>query len=259
MKKRTLLFPFLMLCLIVLLALPVFANSAEPPCLTIVVVNAPDDLELSLVDADGAEEIRLEKLRSGRGWETYFRFFYNHAVRFDKNSATNVQVNAEVALTELRLAVTHGGETAYLSMPASVYEYYNNVVMLDLDAMTIKENLYPGRMVLVIGSRVVLTLLIEGFLFWAFGYRGKRSWGVFLCINLLTQLFLNLLIGSARMDSYVLGFYYILEGVIILTEAIAFPLVLREKRLRSVLYAILANLASMFIGGLMIANLPLAL
>lgn len=259
MKHRLIWKFVLVCCLTVLLALPVFANSAEPPCLTIVVVNAPDDLELSLVDADGAEEIQLEKLRSGRGWETYFRYFYNHGVRKDPYGVADVQVNAEVELKELRLAVTHGGETAYLSMPASVYEYYNNVVMLDLDAMTIKENLYPGRMALVIGSRVVLTLLIEGFLFWAFGYRGKRSWCVFVCINLLTQLFLNLLIGSASMDSYVLGFYYILEGVIILAEAVAFPLALREKRLRAIPYAILANLASMFIGGLMIANLPLAL
>jgi hypothetical protein len=70
---------------------------------------------------------------------------------------------------------------------------------------------------------------------------------------------LNLLIGSASMDSYVLFFYYLLEGVIILAETIAFPLALREKRLLSIPYAILANLSSMFIGGLMIANLPLAL
>lgn len=249
MKKRSFLIPVLMLCLTFLFALPVFANSAEPPCLTVVVVGAPEDLELSLVDGDGAEAVQLEKLRSSRGWETYFRYFYNHDLRF----------GTDVELTDLRLAVTHGGETTYLAMPALAYEHYNNVVMLDLDAMTISRGLYPGRMALVIGLRVVLTLLIEGILFWAFGYRQAYSWGMFFCLNILTQLGLNLLIGNASMDSYVLFFYYLLEGVIILAEAIAFPLTLREKRGRSIPYAILANLASMFIGGLMIANLPLAL
>lgn len=249
MKHRSLFLFALTLCMTVLLVLPVFANSAEPPCLTIVVVDAPDDLELSLVDADGAETVQLEKLRSSRGWETYFRYFYNHNFRF----------GAEVELTDLRLAVTHSGETAYLAMPALAYEHYNNVVMLDLDAMVLQRELYPGRMVLVIGLRVVLTLLIEGILFWAFGYHGAYSWGMFLCINLLTQLFLNLLIGSASMDSYVLVFYYLLEAVIILAETIAFPLALQEKRIRAIPYAIIANLVSMFVGGLMITHLPLAL
>lgn len=249
MKQRSFLFPVTVLCLTLLFVLPVFANSAEPPCLTIVVVGAPDDLELSLVDADGEETVQLEKLRSMRGWETYFRYFYNHAVSHD----------TDVALTELRLEVTHNGETTSLAMPALAYEHYNNVMMLDLDAMTVSRGLYPGRMTLVIGLRVVLTLLIEGILFWAFGYREAYSWGMFFCINILTQLFLNLLIGSASMDSYVLFFYYLLEAVIVIAEAIAFPLALREKRGRSIPYAIFANLASMLIGGLLISHLPLVL
>ncbi len=259
MKRRICVVFLLVLCTVCFFSVPISANSAEPPCLTIVVVGAPDDLGLALVDESGAEAVQLEKLRSSRGWETYFRFFYNHEVLYRQEIGGNVRGDADVELTDLRLAVTNGGETVYLSMPASAYEHYNNVVMLDLDAMMIREDLYPGRMVPVIGLRVALTLLIEGILFWAFGYRGAYSWGVFLCVNLLTQLFLNLLIGSASMDSYVLIFYYLLEAVIIIAEAIAFPLALREKRGRSVPYAIVANLVSMFIGGLLIANLPLAL
>ena len=260
MKHRSLWLFVLSFCLMCLFTLPVIANSAEPPCLTIVVVGAPEDLELSLVDADGAETVQLEKLRSSRGWETYFRYFYNHDFRFGE----------DVELTDLQLAVTIGGNTTLLGLPEETFEHYNNVLLLDLSELKqfpdaiptqymLRSELYPGRMMLVIGLRVLLTLLIEGILFWAFGYRQAYSWGMFFCINILTQLFLNLLIGSARMDSYVLVFYYLLEAVIILAEAIAFPLALQEKRGRSVPYAIAANLVSMFIGGMMIANLPLAL
>lgn len=242
-----------------MLWMPVLANAAEPPCLTVVVVGAPEDLALAMVDSSGTEEIRLDARRSVRGWETYFRYFYNHEALYSPKVGGYVQSDTEAKLQDLRLAVTHGGETVYLAMPALAYEHYNNVVLLDLDAMTLSGSLYPGRMALVIGLRVFLTLLIEGILFLAFGYRTAHSWGMFVCINLLTQLFLNLLIGNASMDSYVLFFYYLLEAVIVTAEAIAFPLALKEHRRRAVVYAILANLSSMLIGGMLITYLPLAL
>ena len=77
MKHRLLWKFVLVCCLMVLLALPVFANSAEPPCLTIVVVSAPDDLELALEDVNYEEAYQLSKQKSVRGWETYFRFRYS--------------------------------------------------------------------------------------------------------------------------------------------------------------------------------------
>ena len=82
---------------------------------------------------------------------------------------------------------------------------------------------------------------------------------MFLCFNAITQLLLNLLLGGATMDSYVLFFYYLIEAVIVVFEMAAFPCTLKEKRRRSIPYALCANLASLVIGGLMIANLPLAI
>ena len=250
MRKQRIFRILLPVLAVMLFVLPVFANAAEPPCLTVVVVDAPEDLALALVDEDGNETVQLRKKQSLRGWETYFRFFYN------PDAAVS---DSDTDLPSLRLAVTTGGETVFCEMPANAYDRYNNVVQLDIASQRVKTGLYPGRMVLIIGMRVALTLLIEGILFWAFGFRQKYSWGMFFVINILTQLGLNLLIGGAGMDSYVLFFYWILEGIICIAEAVAFPLALEEHRRRAIPYAILANLASMFLGGLMIANLPLAL
>ena len=260
---------FRLLCLllvtVVLLVLPVFANSAEPPCLTIVVVNAPDDLELSLVDESGAEAFQLRKRQSVRGWETYFRFTYSHV------TIPGMEIGADdVDLSKLRLAVTTDGNTTYLNLPDQTFDHYNNVLLLDLSELKrfpesfpaqymLRSELYAGRMVLIIGLRVVLTLLIEGILFWAFGYREKHSWGVFLGFNVLTQLVLNLLLGGASMDSYVLFGYYLIEAGIVVFEAFAYWNTLKEKRGRSIPYALCANAASLVIGALMITNLPLAL
>ena len=265
MKHRLLWKFVLVCCLTVLLALPVFANSAEPPCLTIVVVNAPDDLELSLVDEGGAEAYQLRKRQFVRGWETYFRFTYSHVTIPGKESEAD-----DVDLSKLRLAVTTGGNTTLLDLPDQTFAHYNNVLLLDLSELKqfpdafpsqymLRSELYAGRMVLIIGMRVILTLLIEGILFWAFGYREKHSWGVFLCFNAMTQLALNLILGGATMDSYVLFGYYLLEAAIVVFEALAYWNTLKEKRGRSIPYALCANAASLVIGALMIENLPLAL
>ena len=264
MKHRLIWKFVLVCCLTVLLALPVFANSAEPPCLTIVVVNAPDDLELALEDANYEEAYQLSKQKSVRGWETYFRFRYSHVTFPGKESADDVD------LSKLRLAVTTGGNTTLLDLPDQTFAHYNNVLLLDLSELKqfpdafpsqymLRSELYAGRMVLIIGMRVILTLLIEGILFWAFGYRQKHSWCVFLCFNAMTQLALNLILGGATMDSYILFGYYLLEAAIVVFEALAYWNTLKEKRGRSIPYAMCANAASLVIGALMIENLPLAL
>ncbi len=254
MKHRLIWNFVLVCCLTVLFALPVFANAAEPPCLTIVVVSAPDDLALSLVDEDGAEAYQLRKRQSVRGWETYFRFTYSHVTLPGREYESD-----NVDLSKLRLAVTTGGNTTLLELPDQTFEHYNNVLQFDCSDMTLHTNMYAGRMVLIIGLRVALTLFIEGFLFWAFGYKEKHSWCVFLCFNAMTQLVLNLLLGGASMDSYVLYGYYLIEAGIVIFEALAYWNTLNEKRGRSIIYALCANAASLVIGALMIANLPLAL
>ena len=246
MKHRLLRKFVLVCCLMVLLALPVFANSAEPPCLTIVVVNAPDDLELALEDANYEEAYQLSKQKSVRGWETYFRFRYSHVTFPGKESSDDVDLN------QLHLAVTTGGNTTLLDLPEQFPDAFPSQYML-------RSELYAGRMVLIIGMRVILTLLIEGILFWAFGYREKHSWCVFLCFNAMTQLALNLILGGATMDSYILFGYYLLEAAIVVFEALAYWNTLKEKRGRSIPYAMCANAASLVIGALMIENLPLAL
>jgi hypothetical protein len=254
MKHRLIWKFVLVCCLTVLFALPVFANSAEPPCLTIVVVSAPDDLELALVDEGGAEAYQLRKRQFVRGWETYFRFTYSHVTIPGEESGAD-----DVDLNQLRLAVTTGGNTTLLELPDQTFDHYNNVLQFDCSDMTLQTDLYAGRMILIIGMRVILTLLIEGILFWAFGYRQKHSWCVVLCFNAMTQLALNLILGGATMDSYILFGYYLLEAAIVVFEALAYWNTLKEKRGRSIPYALCANAASLVIGALMIENLPLAL
>jgi len=54
-----------------------FANSAEPPGLTVLVSNPPEDLKLSLRLPGGNEAEAMRSLyREQRGWDAYYRFYY---------------------------------------------------------------------------------------------------------------------------------------------------------------------------------------
>ena len=73
MKKRVL---SVVLALLFCLALPVtaLANAAEPPRLSVLVLNPPEDLQLSLVFTleDKAEPVKAEGTRLA--WEGYYLF-----------------------------------------------------------------------------------------------------------------------------------------------------------------------------------------
>ena len=114
--------------------------------------------------------------------------------------------------------------------------------------------------------RVALTLLLEGIVFFLFGYRQKRSWILFFLANGLTQLFVNLLLlnfvgALGNIYSAKLAFWFLylpMEILVILLELFLFcPMLKEKKRWNAVLYTIAANLCSWLLGGALLAYLPI--
>ena len=97
------------------------------------------------------------------------------------------------------------------------------------------------------------TLLIEGVLLLAFGYRSRRSWLVFLLVNLVTQggfaLYLAATVLSHGASRWSLLFYFPAEVVITVVESLLYRRLLTEKgRGRAVGYAVAANVCSAVVG-----------
>ena len=71
------------------------------------------------------------------------------------------------------------------------------------------------------------TLLIEGVLLLAFGYRSRRSWLVFLLVNLVTQggfaLYLAVTVLNHGVSGWSLLFYIPIELIIMVVELLALP------------------------------------
>ena len=115
------------------------------------------------------------------------------------------------------------------------------------------------RNVLLVVLRMTVTLITEGVIFLLMSYRARRSWMVFLAVNLVTQIFLNVTITGNYLASgyWEIGFF-VLEALIFITEAVVYAVLLREHpRLRGVVTALLANAVSLACGWVLLTNLPL--
>lgn len=97
------------------------------------------------------------------------------------------------------------------------------------------------------------TLLIEGLLLFAFGYRSKKSWRAFLLVNLVTQggfaAYLAVTVLNHGVSGWSLIFYIPIEVIITLVELLLYRRLLTEKnKARAAVYAIAANLCSAVFG-----------
>ena len=163
------------LVLVFLLAPMAAANSAEPPCLTVVVSGGPEDLELQLeipanITGHQAKILRVDL--ETRLWERQFHFF---------GDWSDVTVKAFDVPT---LIVSSGDETFACPVPEEALEGYNNLLTLDYKNQVLEGKYDTLRIPLLILLRVVLTLILEGVVFFVAGYRQKRSWLIFLVVSL---------------------------------------------------------------------------
>ena len=100
-------------------------------------------------------------------------------------------------------------------------------------------------------------MLIEGALLLLYGYRSRRSWLVFLLVNLVTQgafaAYLAATVLSHGASRWSLLFYFPAEVVITVVESLLYRRLLTERSWeRAVGYAIVANACSATVGALLI-------
>ncbi len=223
-----------------------YANSAEPPCLTVIVSFPPEDLTLSIRFADGNETEAILLKKEQKAWETYYRFFYGMA------NTSGASLNEDA-----KLIVESGEKSFECTLPVSTFNRYNNLLTLDFNSQKVVLGQFPFRTPLLIAMRVTLTLLIEGLIFFIFGYRKKSSWITFLCVNLFTQGALNVLLSGPNLTAYWIFGLAFYEIIIFIVEAILFAAILKEyKKGRAVTYALVANIISLLLGCILISSLP---
>lgn len=215
-----------------------YANSAEPPSILIIVPNATDDLSIKLNLSDGEYEARVVD----KVIEKYYTFYISSMVK--RTNVYNFVINTENDNFEIELT--------------KPIKTYNNIYTLDLKTKSLTEGKLLSRSIFLVTMRLTLTLIIEAFIFWIFGFKNRKSWMVFFITNIVTQGALNIwLNGFEPIMSYVILTLIVGEFFVFIAELIAFLLFCKEHgRMRRVLYVLTANFASLFLGGYLISILP---
>jgi len=263
-------FPVLLLCLLFLIP-TAHADIGPKPSLTITVVNAPDgELYLDLLregtpaehpypnSNDQCEPVILDNLHSleGDGWVLAYStgvsgppVFGN--VRPQENGTWHYSY---VGLPEtFRVAAATAGRAQAAETPYT-REFVSNIVY-DWETNTVRDATpTPLRFLARLAATLIPTLVIEGVIFWLFGFRERRSWIVFLAVNAATQLGLHLVTGAMLAESgwHFLNYFLTIilqELVIWALEAAAYAVLLKEQsRGRRFGYAFAANIASFVLG-----------
>lgn len=238
MKQRIVALLIVLVSVLGCFPISAFANAAEPPALIVILKDAPQDAAISIVSAGAAKA----GLKSEVAWETYY-VFYNR----DMGSSN-----------EIILKVSGNGMEYEQIIGKQHLNAYTSVITLDLAAQTIEAGKLLTRSILLVTLRLFLTLAIEGIIFFLFGFRNKKSWRVFLIMNLVTQGILNIVLDGATPLAYYLIFNLIfMEAVIFLAEIFGVLVLIKEHgEFRRVSFALVANTASLILGGYWIMNLP---
>ncbi len=218
------------------------ANAAEPPIIIIVVPRSGLDIEAELI----SEDLTITGYVSEKISESYIQFYFNHSI-----DQTPIKDSVVFYIK------TNIGD--YVIEQKISGRQYNQLYTLDLERGVLLEGKSLARDVSLVTARVTLTLLIEGLVFYLFGYRNRRTWMVFLAVNLVTQGTLNILITSTLPTNvYILLTFYILEVLILFFEWIVMvPLIKEGKKLKLISVIFIANALSMFIGGYILLRFPL--
>ena len=211
-----------------------FANSAEPPSLYIVVINAPSDFQI-IVDIDGNE---YESYKSTEYKDVSFSFYPDVNEQWRGSYTLNLIADNKV-------------ETIYMGEDVI---YHNTMHTLNYKDKTIIVGKSFSRTSKLTLARIFFTLIIEAIVFLIFGFRKKNSWLIFIAINLITQGALNIWLASF-IPPYGYVIFALLFGEIIVftVEILVFLVLVKEKnKSRTALYVVPANLLSLILGGYMI-------
>ena len=263
MKRLLRAVPCLLLCLI-LLAATASADMGPKQSVTITVVNAPEgvyyldllhreDWDYSNVDLEDYDPALIEGLRhwEGEGW--YPALVHGTNLPLFGNlmpGADGTHTFSYVGLPDTFRIVVSSADGAQATAEPFTRTVFHTELVYDYESNTITRSTSTAAYYLTqFLSTFLPTLVVEGVLLWLFGFRSRRSVAVFFIVNLVTQVALHILLGSAILAVGAHSLYYLMllpvELLIWLAEAVAYGLLLRgQKPGRRVGYALCANAAS---------------
>ncbi len=227
----------------------------QPPTLTVVVLGAPKDTEMRVIIQHEGEAVNVPLERETRAWENTYRLYRAAVWQFG-----NWYGNAyDFKGAELLLINASGQKRIPIPDGLLHDRGFNEIITLRYASGRLSYGLPAWRAPLLIGIRVLAALLIEGVIFFLSGYTNKKSWLLFLAINLVIHGALSIFCSSwINVNPSMYAVYFLCVFISFLLEITAFLLLVDEQSSdRAIGYLVKANLASHALNLLLIAFLPL--
>lgn len=131
------------------------------------------------------------------------------------------------------------------------YSYYEATLDSGVIELTKSKSVTQTKDICSFFLRLIGTLIIETLIALLFMYRSKKELLTILIINTITQIGLNVFVSLSNYYSGKLETmfaYFGFEIIIVIVEAIVYLLVFKEKKLKAILYSIVANVVSFGLG-----------
>jgi hypothetical protein len=170
-SKQKIIVVILLLCSLLMLSGCV---TPAPQEMTILVINAPEDLEMQI---DYCEDLgsSFQARTSRRLWETTFRFYLT-------------EVPATVWHYEEITVLASSEEYGEFRVTTPVPRWGDFSIRLDLETQSISQGYTHGRNLMIICMWLFPLFALDSFVFFLFGHRAKQSWKTFTQVNLAMQI-----------------------------------------------------------------------
>ena len=208
---------------------------SRQPDLTVIAPYAPDDLSLFLRMKDGTEREHGGFDKEGRTW----RFFSDNYC-----DALIVKSAAKEFACELSLIDMGSG------LKLITLDYANERIIYGHTRT---------RLTLLLSIHIGVILLIKGLVLIIFRYKKRLSWLIFFFVNLIQQGLLYYYLLQWKPSGFGMLFFIPFVAILILIlELVVYAISLKEHRVRrAILYTVVANLMSFFLGIAIFGNLPM--
>lgn len=249
-KKR---FAAALLAALLILTVPALAAGIyHAPVLTVIAPLAPGDMKVTVTifKKDATIPVVLEAER--KGWEMQYM------LRREAVYGVTTWYGNAYDFKDAEMTVEHGGETKVVPIPAELLSERGSEDYFTLNWRTgqltaLSKWRAPALMVMW----AAIAMAAEGLVFYLYGYRNKRSWIVFLLLNLVTQSAHHSLVSGINVDVNRLKVYILFIPLLFLVEMIVYVMFVDERsRDRTITFAALGNLASQAVVALLMGVLP---
>lgn len=249
----------LLLMALVFGTLPAEASAIgnAPPAVTVVVYGAPKDLRMHVVLQYEGNPLSSPLEYERRGWESLYRF-YRLGVSMHGNAWSGNARDFRGAV--LLLESSDGTREIPIAEGLLTPGGNSDVLTLYYRSGELSAGFAPWRAPVLIAMRVAAALLIEGVFFYFSGFSTRKSWVLFVVINVVIHGFLNwLCCGKINYTGsrYAVGFFTAVL-VAFITELVAFVLTVEEYNTDKLARCLIrANLVSHAVNYVLMAVLPL--